>query len=439
MQLGRRRMDVALREDDARVARAHVFGKAHGLRFGNQRVEAFVALHAVDVAETLAVAVQDAPHDVEPLGGAADVQLVGVEPDERAAPGAAAVQVAHHLGFIDHGCVPRGPRVEHLDRGRHVRRALHDAAFFASDERAGEAPFVRGVRHLGGEQAQRSQVDAVLGAPEGLEGVVRLAGVRGTDMDDDGARTRAAGGVGEVGVGVCARGRLGVRTAQGCAAGPLAFLAGREVFSQAAQLGARGGAQGVGVRRRVEACGKLGLEAGHGGGEQLVDDVGAHVVRDGGRPELPQGLVCVEQVEVHTPGKVGSSVRAPRLRGAFDLFPTGALQRAHDGAPPGPLVAHDVPDDVDVRFRCADEPELAVRVQEEVVGCRFACELVCETVEVRLLAAERGECVASGRELHDELCVQLKFRAGQPCTAQGMPDLGVDVCEALLHRKAVLL
>ena len=105
-QLGRRGMDVALREDDARIARAHVLRKAHGCRCGDQRVQALVTVHAVRVAKALATSVQDAPHDVEALGGTAYMQFVGVKPDERAAPGAPAVEVAHHLRLVDHGHVP---------------------------------------------------------------------------------------------------------------------------------------------------------------------------------------------------------------------------------------------------------------------------------------------------------------------------------------------
>ena len=113
--------------------------------------------------------------------------------EQQPRPGRPALVVVGPLHLVEdeHLALER----RHLDRRARDRRALVDA-LLAGDEGDPLLPHARGEppMRLLGEHAQRPRVDAAALLGEERQCVVRLAGVRGAEMRDDGLGLRAARG-----------------------------------------------------------------------------------------------------------------------------------------------------------------------------------------------------------------------------------------------------
>ena len=286
---------------------------------------------------------------------------------------------------------------------------LHEEALLPGHERAGAAELVRRVRHLGGKQAQRAQVDGACGAPERREGIVRLARVRGAHVDDDLAGTLASRGVFQVGVGLGGHRGLGVRAPQGRLERPLALPAQSQVRAERAQVRVVGRAQRVDVGVRVKGAGKRGLQAGHPACEELVRHVIAHGAADGRGPKPVELAIGPQQVAVHAVCKALLLVL---------LLGLGA-QRASEGAAPGVVVIHDAPGHLKAGARRPHKALLAVCAEHELVAGGLVGELARQLPAIRLLSAEQVKNVAVRRVLLDEACVQEQLCARLSCVLDG--------------------
>ncbi len=105
--------------------------------------------------------------------------------DDGVGPGPAAVTVAEHLHLVDHADIDVRVEIEHFDRRGDVGGVVVEQLLFAGDERSGDA--VRAQRFVAfeGEQAQRREVIARVGAFECLHGPVGFAAVGRTDVKDE--------------------------------------------------------------------------------------------------------------------------------------------------------------------------------------------------------------------------------------------------------------
>ena len=180
LQLGRRRVHISSGKYDQRVPGAHVLREFEDLVLEYERRLPLVIRDLEGVPALLDHPFQEGLRRRR----RADVDLPGAHAHDRRGPGPSALVVRHHLGLVDDRHLITALEVEHLDRRRPEIRPLHLAPLLAGHQRTGRAGAVEIVVLLVGQQAERGQIDAALRIFQGFDGLVGLAGIRWTDVQD---------------------------------------------------------------------------------------------------------------------------------------------------------------------------------------------------------------------------------------------------------------